>query len=353
MGQALHQAIQNLTTPVQVSGAAVRIDLANVDWEGLRLFAVAADQHSFKAGARIARCSINTLRHSVETLEHRVGQALFRRSHLGVELTKAGELLYAQVNDMRLRGVEGGCGADAMLQANAPNEVRLSVTEGLGTFWIVPRMAEFQAERPDLRLKLECKMEVVDIRSHACDIAVQLESPVDPQLVRVRLGTMHLMPFASQDYVALHGVPSTVEEAFEHRFVVQVADQVRSDLFELFAGSSVPPNLIAMEANTSSAHYWAIARGVGIGILPTYARAITKRVIPIDMEIKLRRDIWLVYHPDIKRSKLHMEAVAWLRAAFDPIRYPWFANEFVHPSHFEDDFERATVVRMFAGFMDG
>jgi len=36
-----------------------------------------------------------------------------------------------------------------------------------------------------------------------------------------------------------------------------------------------------------------VANCVGIGALPTYARAITRRVRPLDLPIRLRFELWL------------------------------------------------------------
>jgi len=87
-------------------------------------------------------------------------------------------------------------------------------------------------------------------------------------------------------------------------------------------------------------------------MLPTYARAITGNIIPIDMGLQFRRDIWLAYHPDAKQSKAATHAINWIRDSFDQKKYRWFADDFVHPDLFQEDFAGTNVVRLFAGFMD-
>jgi DNA-binding transcriptional LysR family regulator len=120
----------------------------------------------------------------------------------------------------------------------------------------------------------------------------------------------------------------------------------------LFFGTQAMPGLVGIRTNTSSAHYWAIARGAGIGLLPTYARAMTRRVVPIDMELKLRRDILLVYHPDSRRSQVVQKAIEWIRHSFDPIRFPWFAEQFVHPNELETRLNDSEVVNLFDDLQD-
>ena len=83
-----------------------------------------------------------------------------------------------------------------------------------------------------------------------------------------------------------------------------------------------------------------------------YARAITKNVVPIDMELKLRRDLWLAYPIAAKQSKVVRIVIRWLLKSFDNSVYPWFSSEFVHPDSFENEFAGTNVVRLFAGFME-
>jgi DNA-binding transcriptional LysR family regulator len=216
----------------------------------------------------------------------------------------------------------------------------------------MPRLVEFQSLNPHLTIDLSCDMKPVDVLFRDTDVAVQLEMPDHPDLVVARIGTLHLMPFASPDYLNKHGTPQTIQEALSHKLVLQVADQISHDLMPLFFGAKAMPGLVAIRTNTSSAHYWAVARGAGIGLLPTYARAMTKRVVPVDMELKLRREIYLVYHPDSRRSKPVQQAVEWLRQSFDPQRYPWFSDSFVHPNDLEERLSSGTIVSLFDDLQD-
>jgi DNA-binding transcriptional LysR family regulator len=339
--------VQSTIRVVQVAAQPSSSLFIDVEWREARYFVAAAQCKSLKAAAKSANCSLNTIRTHIGRLEDQMGEPLFVRSHSGVELTDVGQRLLVHVDTMRAAHELRIPSAEL----TDPSELRLAITEGLGAFWLVPRLVEFQKANPNVMIALDCKMNIEDLNKRSSDIAVQLERPTDPSLICVRLGTMHLMPFASKEYLQTHGTPRSVQEGFAHKLVLQVADQVRSNVLDALAGEN-SAQLVAMRTNTSSSHYWAIARGVGIGVLPTYARAITKRIVPIDMEIKLRRDIWLIYHPDMKRSTLGKNAIKFLRQSFDPARYPWFSDTFVHPYAFETDFKGANVVHLFAGFMD-
>ena len=57
--------------------------------------------------------------------------------------------------------------------------------------------------------------------------------------------------------------------------VLQSADQTATkELFESFFPGFSQRDLLAMRTNVSSANYWAVANGAGVGVFPTYACAL-------------------------------------------------------------------------------
>jgi DNA-binding transcriptional LysR family regulator len=99
----------------------------------------------------------------------------------------------------------------------------------------------------------------------------------------VKLGRLHVMPFAAESYLQTYGAPKTIEDLLKHRIVVLSAEQVSTDAKydRLFPG--VPqPGFVAIRTNVTSAYYWAIAKGAGIGMLPTYAYALGARIAAVD-----------------------------------------------------------------------
>ena len=195
-------------------------------------------------------------------------------------------------------------------------------------------------------------MRSADLSSHQADVAVQLDPPAAKELVVTRLGYLHLMLFASDEYLRLHGTPSSVEDLINYHVVEQVAPQVPSEMVKTLVPNPFARHFVTFRANTSTAHAYAISRGAGIGLLPTYARAITRKVRPVEVDFKLRRDIWLAYHPKVRPIKRVRAAIDWLRQAFDPIRYPWFREEFVPPDRLEVDFMKNNVIHLFDGFLE-
>jgi DNA-binding transcriptional LysR family regulator len=230
-------------------------------------------------------------------------------------------------------------------------EIRVAVTEGLGTFWIAPRLVDFQRTYPNILIDLHCAMRCADVSRHEADIAIQLSRPAVLDVKQVRLGRMHLMFFASQHYLDTYGMPKTAEELVKHRLVMQLSDEVMAkDAFaNLFPGYS-ERDLVVMKTNVSSANYWAVANGAGIGVFPTYAQALGGKMIPLDIDTRWSVDIWLSYHPGSGRIPRVRHMIDWLIEAFNPAKYPWFGDEFLHPRELEAVNMGEPLTHLFGGF---
>jgi DNA-binding transcriptional LysR family regulator len=344
--------IQNGTHGVQeIAQPPRRVgNLDRLSWDNLRLFLVVAEAGSFRAAANTAGVSLNTIRTKIERLEKQIGGPLFRRSVEGVTLTQDGHELVSITREMRALGrtterVQRGS------TAPRTSQVRITATEGVGTFWLIPRLVEFQDSNPDICVELNCDMTAPDVLFRDVDIAVQLVPPTSPDLIVQRVATLHLMPFAADSYLRTYGTPTSIADAAKHKLVWQEADQVSSELLSAFIDPKVRENIIAVKTNTSSAHYWAVANGAGIGFLPTYARALSRSTRPLNIGVHLRRDVYLVHHPDSIRFPEVRKALDWLRDSFDKTKFPWFADEFIHPDEFESRFSNNVVVNLFDGFV--
>jgi DNA-binding transcriptional LysR family regulator len=97
-----------------------------------------------------------------------------------------------------------------------------------------------------------------------------------------------------------------------------------------------PSGRVALRNNVSSAHFWSIVKGAGIGILPTYVQALGSTLVPLDLGEPHQHEIWLTYRSDAKRIARIRKTIDWIVQLFDPRKYPWFREELVHPSSFPE-----------------
>jgi DNA-binding transcriptional LysR family regulator len=209
--------------------------------------------------------------------------------------------------------------------------VRCSVTEGLGTAWVLPHLAEFGRTHPSTIVDLRCSMEVADVLRMEADVAIQLEKPGRLDVKAVRLGRMHVYPFASKRYIETYGLPKCIDDLKTHRLVHQKAPQVEEEALAHILGLPSIEGIVALRTNASTALACAIELGIGIGPLPTYICALGTELVPVDIGVKHHVDIWMTYHPDARSIRRVSVFIDWLRTLFDSMRFPWFGDKFIHP----------------------
>ena len=320
------------------------------DWDAARIFLEVVRCGSFRSAAERLSLSINAVRRRIDDFERQIGATLFTRDVHGTHLTDEGALVVSAVERMEAATFDVLRASDSVAGA-ASGEVRVAVTEGLGTFWLAPRLVEFQQACPKILVDLHCAMRSADVSRHEADIAIHLARPSALDIKLVRLGRMHLMFWAAESYIQKHGAPRSAAELIKHRLVLQFADQIAAkETFESFFPGVAERDLLVMKTNVSSANYWAVASGAGIGVFPSYAIALGGKLIPLEVELNRPLDIWLSYHPGSGRIPRVRHMIDWLIETFNPARFPWFKDEFVHPREFKEVYMGEPLTQLFGGF---
>ncbi|MEO8375968.1 MAG: LysR family transcriptional regulator [Sphingomonas bacterium] len=328
----------------------VRSLVRDLDWDDLRALLHVVDQGSFRAAVESSRLALNTLRRRIERLEARIGTELLRRSRSGVVPTDIGQMLAKAAREMAGAAMSPDDSGTANVLIK-PGEITIGCTEGLGTMWLTPRLNDLSRELSDLTISLQLDYDVARDRSAEIDVGITFSAPQRPDLVRARLATVHYMLFASEAYIRRYGVMHSLDEFRDHRFVEQSGPGLSAGLIKYVVGSELPEGFMPIRSNSALSVYWAVLNGTGIAALPTYSRAMSKYLLPLDVPLPIRFEVWYYYHVDARHSPAVRATVDWLKAAFDPVNYPWFAEHFVHPRDFGGK-KAGNVVPLFEGLLD-
>lgn len=322
----------------------------SMDWESAHLFLDLVRRKSFRAAAEHVGLSVNALRKRISDFERSLGVTLVTRHVDGVRLTAEGDKIFAAASKMEQAAFALMQARDSTDRAVA-GEVRFAVTEGLGTLWIAPHLVEFQRANPKLMLDVHCAMRSADVLRLEADISVQLIRPTAQELRVVKLGRLHLVPFAARTYIDTYGTPKTISDLMNHRVVVQADDEPQwQELYNRLFPGVRPEGLVSLRTNVSSAHYWSIVNGAGLGMLPTYVYTIGAPIVPVDLGIHVAIDIWMTYHADAARIPRVRRLADLLIASFSPKHYPWFRDEFIAPEDLAKNYKGKGLSNPFAGF---
>ncbi|MCA1859281.1 DNA-binding transcriptional regulator DsdC [Janthinobacterium sp. HSC-3S05] len=183
------------------AGAALTTTLTASQFANLHTFLVAARHASFALAAQELALTPSAVSHRIARLESSLGLRLFQRLTRQVKLTADGERIFAALQsgwDSLHAALAGGDTLTGSLTVHA----RPSIAQ----CWLVPRLAGFTAQYPDLSIDLRVGNDSVDFRAGQVDLALHYGDGSFPGLASRKLMGEWLAPVCSPDYARHHGL---------------------------------------------------------------------------------------------------------------------------------------------------
>jgi DNA-binding transcriptional LysR family regulator len=157
-----------------------------------------------------------------------------------------------------------------------------------------------------VKLQLLLSDDELDLGMREADVALRLREPMQPDLIRRRLFTVHFHAYASADYLKKSGQPRTIDDLDHHRLVAFGAPTATHFLYDLNSLLTVgrdakTPRAPHISINNLGAIIRAVDHGVGIAILPDYCvppnLGLVRLLPQADMP---EMDCFLVYPEEMK-----------------------------------------------------
>lgn len=301
-----------------------------IDWDNLRVFRVVAEFGSLSAAAAQLGESPPTIGRKIDDLEENLKTQLFTRSTRGVELTEAGKTVLRHANRMakaaEIMEQEAG-GVDKDVEGS----VTLMTGDGLGPYWIAPRLKEFHRRNPRVQVKMHVTDETPDVVEGPADMAIQFVPPDRHEVISEPLGTLHYIGFASETYLAQRGVPTHLAEYYNHRIILHEGYVHQAEKWAPRAAELKRMIDYAFVTNSASAMILHCLHDGGIALLPTYIKQLAPGLVPIRMPEVAPIQFWLTYTEAFRRQPQGRAAINWVKSIFDSATTPWFRDVFVHP----------------------
>ena len=226
-------------------------------WDDLRFFLATSKAGSFSKAATHLGVTQPTISRRIESLEHRLGVRLFDRLPNGVTLTVEGESILdsaRRIEETVLEISRNIHGSDERMEG----KVRISVTDGLATYWMTPRLAALQEKHPGISVEFQCSIEPADALKMETDLSIQSPMPEARDLIAVKLGTLHFVPWASPGYLERHGEPRTPKQLLRHRLLDHRVYYLEDGDWSEWLSLARVANLISYRTNSSAAYLAAI-----------------------------------------------------------------------------------------------
>jgi DNA-binding transcriptional LysR family regulator len=297
---------------MQASGRHAVITCNNavdVRWDDLHIFLAVARAGQLARAAVTLGVDATTVGRRLRRLEQSLGQTLFEQTREGQVLTDAGEqlLLKAEAIERQFLDIEPQPGAGRPLSGS----IRVSVSEGFGTWFVAHHLPGFAAEHPDLRIDLVASSGFLNPSRREADVAILLARPRKGPLFTKKLTDYRLRLYAARVYLQAHGPIGSAADLGRHSLIGYVPDLLYAP--ELRYLSEIAPGLDPRIRSTSiNAQYRLVAAGGGIAMLPCFIGDTDPQLVRVLDDIEIGRSFWLVTHADTRRLARVQAFVSWL-----------------------------------------
>lgn len=242
-------------------------------WSHVHWLGMLASAGSFTAAAQRLGVSKAAMSQRIAALEQAAGMPLVRRTTRSMRLTEAGQQL-VDATRSAFEQIERSL-ANAKDLAQAPRGLlRVTAPVALGRQQIVPRVAEFLRQCPDVRIELELADRLVSLAQDGFDVAIRHADAVPETHVAWALCETQTLLVATRAYLKKHGAPATPADLAEHACLRYLrGGSTPTWSFEPEKGRGERVSVMVrggFAANNSEALREAALGGAGIALLPDF-----------------------------------------------------------------------------------
>lgn len=267
-------------------------DRLPLQWDDVRYFLELTRVGSLSGAARKLGVEHSTVARRVEALEHALGIRLFDRLPKGWSLTAEGETLVDQAQ--RLDQEAQAFSRVALGVSSLQGTVRLSAPPVMAGHFLVPRLACLRDRWTHIDLEVIGESRDANLARGEADLAVRMSRPTAPGLVARAIGEMGY---------GLYATPACVARAPAEWTFLGYDDSLVQVPQQQWLNTVAAGRRFIFRSNDLAALLHAARMGLGIAILPHFLAAADATLVPLAEPVcPIRRQIWLVMHPDVKRS---------------------------------------------------
>jgi DNA-binding transcriptional LysR family regulator len=188
-------------------------------WAAMEAFVRVVDAGSFSAAARQLHLGQPAVSKMIAQLEKRLGVRLLLRSTQGLTPTEAGLRFYERAK----RAIEEADEAESAARganASLSGELRISAATTFARLHVVPRLAAFLAEHPDLEMQVILDDRNIDLIEAGIHVALRMGSLEDSALVARKIAQSPRRVLATPAYFKKHGEPKAPLDLVTHQAIV-------------------------------------------------------------------------------------------------------------------------------------
>jgi DNA-binding transcriptional LysR family regulator len=261
-------------------------------WSDLRVLAAVVREGSLAAAGRRLGIHHVTVGRRLSALERELGVKLVDRlpretvpTTDGAEIAELAGRMEELVATITRRGRGKRGSVSGTVSISAPPLAAAEI--------IAPGLAPLLAAEPDLRIVLHASAGLASLARGEADIAVRLVDPQQPGLVARRVATSHL---------GLYAVPAVASSSPKTWRFIGYDEALARVSHHVWFRELIGNRPIVLRTSDVQTQFAAARAGIGVAMLPTTIADACPDLVRIAGHEPPARDVWLVVHPDLRKS---------------------------------------------------
>ncbi|MEO1252155.1 MAG: transcriptional regulator GcvA [Pseudomonadota bacterium] len=286
----------------------------------LRVFEAAARHLSFTKAADELHVTPGAVSQQIKALEEFLQTPVFRREKRALLLTDEAQASLPVLRE----GFDKLAEAGEILAAKADSRrLAVSVAPSFASKWLVPRLADFQDNHPDIDVWVSADMDVVDFAVEDVDMAVRYGAGQYSGLIVDHLMAEKIVPVCAPQLLTgdnpLKGPKDLVHHTLLHDSSPDKDDKIPTwPMWLKAAGVCHKEGARGLKFNQSSLVIEAAVAGKGVALAKS-ALALAdleagRLVIPFDLTTPTDFAYYIVYPPSKSKSASVKAFAEWLKA---------------------------------------
>ena len=275
----------------------VRKTSENLHWDDLSVILAICRAGSLSGAAKALHASHSTVFRRLNAIEDKLGVRFFERLPHGYVMTEAGEaaMRAAERIDSEVLGLSRELlGRDLQLRGT----IRVTAPEGISLFLLSPLLNRFCREHPEIRIDLAITSSHLELARREADLAVRVtQAPPDASLGR-RLCRFAVGFYASREYLR----QNPHDRFDDHDWLITQGSIERLPPSVWSQGNRQQARVV-MTSDNSRMLVQAAEAGLGVIPLPCFwGDGFTRLVRVVDEPDEMKWDLWLLTHPDLRKT---------------------------------------------------
>lgn len=265
----------------------------DMNWNDLRVVLAICREGTLSGAAKVLGTSHSTVFRQINAVEKKLATRFFNRLSHGYEMTEAGETVLN-----RAASIEGDILELERELKNKDQQLKgkicLTAPEGVTNYLLIPHLANFYREHPDIEIELIVSASDLQLSQHEADIAVRITKEPPPYCIGKKICEFSIGIYATESYL------ETVKDRDFPDYEYLELASVDWRLLPYWSPDSPPKIVFKSDSITSVTK--AAYEDMGAVILPSLIGEKEPLLKAVTEPFKNGTELWILSHADLRQT---------------------------------------------------